>query len=447
MAESRVVEMRILKINGVKDEDREDREAWPAVILSDADHSLFLPVSVSWKVADQVAAALDGKPSDPRPGGGANPAALLVKALAHLAADPDHLILTKCWSGKGSSGSLHLHTAFTLVYRQEGALHEMPLETDDAMPVAATGGLSIRVPRDVVERWAVRDKEPPLVRGNRDDAAWEQELIRRGMGAWELERWDEACEALEPLSHLPVQGTDYIQKLGNAEWRRGRWRQALVVLHRALGEELARFGSVTLAGPIGREINLVHSKFGDVWDARLEHGPFITHEAPVMLEDFEDAGSSNMCLTEFYGLPGHRVPSPGGRPGYAFELPYQFKTHEWPMAVVVLDSARNWTGATGFSFDVYVALADPGATPLTLNVYLGRMRGRYYHEVGLKAGWNEIRLPFNSTGWRCNIPRDQSIPEPVDLAKISPVDAMTFMLNGTGRNDTGSIFLDNIRIE
>ncbi len=447
MDQNKTVEMRILKINGVKNGvNDEDREAWPAVILSDAQRSLFLPVYVSWKVSGQIAAALAGKPADSRPGSGSDPAILLVKALAHLGGEPDHLVLTKCWSAKGPSGSLHRHTDFTLMYRQEGTLHEMPLDTDDAMPVAAAHGLPIRVPADVAELSALRAVEPPLERGNRDDAAWEQELIRRGMGAWELERWDEACEALEPLSYLPAQGTDYIQKLGNAEWRRGRWRQALVVFHRALGEELARFGSVTLAGPIGREINRVHYQYGDLWDARLEHGPFVTQAAPVMLEDFEDLGSSNMCLTEFHGMPGHRVPAPGGRSGHAFELPYRFDADEWPMTILVPDTPRNWTGATGFAFDVHVAPDDAKAPPLQLNTYFGRMRGRYYHEVQLKAGWNAIQLPFASKGWHRNDKGAEDVLEPVSLERISPVDAMTFMLWGAGRRDRGTICLDNIRI-
>lgn len=448
MAQSTMIEMRILRINGViNGVADEDREAWPAVILSDADRSLFLPVYVSWKVSDQIAAALAGKPVDGRPGRGSDPAALLVKALAHLAAEPDHLVLKRQWSAKGPSGSLHRHDDVTLVYRQDGSLHEMPLETDDAMPVAAVHKLPIRVPADVAEHWALHAKEPPLERGSRDDAAWEQELIRRGMGAWEMERWDEACEALEPLSHLPAQGTDYIQKLGNAEWRRGRWRQALVVFHRALGEELARFGYVTLAGPIGREINLVHARFGDLWEARLEHGPFVTQRAPVMLEDFEDPGSSNMCMTEQWGMPGHRVPAPGGRPGHAFELPYRFDVYEWPLTVLVLDTPRNWTGAKGLAFDVHVAPADPATPPLQLNAYLGRMRGRYYHEVQLKTGWNEVHLPFDSKGWHRNDKGAEDVLEPVNLDRISPVDAMTFMLWGHGRKDRGVISLDNIRIE
>ena len=71
-------------------------------------------------------------------------------------------------------------------------------------------------------------------------------------------------------------------------------------------------------------------------------------------------------------------------------------------------------------------------------MYFGRIRGRYYHEV---------RLPFDSPGWHRNFPLDASEPEPVDLERISLVDAMTFMLWGAGRRDRGAIFLDNIRIE
>jgi hypothetical protein len=444
MTDERMVEMRILTIKGVGDEDR---ERWPAVILTDANQSRFLPVYVSWKVSDRIAAALAGKEADSRPGGGADPVALLLKALAHLSAEPDHVVLTSCWWAKGPSGSMHRHSAFVLRYRQDGEVREMPLEAEDAMPLAASRRLPIRVPADVAEKWSLKAKEAPLERGNRDDAAWEHELMRRGIGAWEMDRWDEACEALEPLSYLPSQGTDHMQLLGNAEWKRGRWRQALVVWHRAIGEELARFGSVTLIGPIGREINLVHARYGDLWEARLANGPFTSEKAPVMLEDFENPGSSNMVLTEFHGMPGHRVPAPGGRPGYAFELPYRFDTNEWPMAILVLDTPRNWSDAKGLAFDVFVAPADPGTEPLQLNAYLGRMRGRYYHEVGLKTGWNEIHLPLGSSGWHRNFRDEQEIVESVNLGAISPVDAMTFMLWGRGRRDRGTIYLDNIRID
>jgi len=444
MTKDGMVEMRIHTIKGVGDEDR---ERWPAVILSDTQQSFFLPVYVSWKVSDRIAASLAGKEADSRPGRGADPSALLLKALAHLSAEPDHLVLTSCWWAKGPSGSMFRHSALVIKYRQDGELHEMPLEAEDAMPLAASRRLPIRVPAEVAEKWALKAKEGPLERGDRDDAAWEHELMRRGVGAWEMDRWDEACEALEPLSHMSSQGTDHMLLLGNAEWKRGRWRQALVVWHRAIGEELARFGSVTLIGPIGREIDLVHAQYSDPWEARLADGPFVDEKAPVMLEDFENAGSSNMVLTEFYGMPGHRVPAPGGRPGYAFELPYRFGTNEWPMATLVLDSARNWAGAKGLAFDVYVSPADPGAPPLQLNAYLGRLRGRYYHQVKLKAGWNEIRLSFDSPGWHKNFPKDQDIVEPVNLSVISPVDAMTFMLCGQARKDSGAIYLDNIRID
>ncbi|MEK7477183.1 MAG: hypothetical protein AAB152_16275 [Candidatus Coatesbacteria bacterium] len=439
-----LVEMRILAIKGVGDQDR---ERWPAVILTDAQESLFLPVYVSWKVSDRIAAALAGKEADSRPGGGSDPAALLFKALAHLSAEPDHLVLTSCWWAKGPAGSMHRHSAFVVKYRQDGDLREMPLEAEDAMPFAASRRLPIRVPAEVAEKWSIKAKEAPLERGNRDDAAWEHELMRRGIGAWEMDRWDEACEALEPLSYMPSQGTDHMLLLGNAEWKRGRWRQALVVWHRAIGEELARFGSVTLIGPIGREIDRVHCRYGDLWEMRLATGPFVSEKAPVMLEDFEDPGSSNMVLTEFHGLPGHRVPAPGGRPGWAFELPYRFDTNEWPMAILVLDTPRNWSEARGLAFDVHVAPADPGAEPLQLNAYLGRMRGRYYHEVTLKTGWNEVHLPFGSSGWHRNFREEKEIVEPVNLGAISPVDAMTFMLRGQARKDRGAIHLDNIRID
>ncbi|HEY3115565.1 MAG TPA: hypothetical protein VGK54_02370, partial [Chloroflexota bacterium] len=74
--------------------------------------------------------------------------------------------------------------------------------------------------------------------------------------------------------------------------------------------------------------------------------------------------------------------------------------------------------------------------------------GRYINPIRLSEGWNAVRLPWNDPGWKreTKVP-NEDVPQSVDVASISPMSGMTFMLGGHDRKDRGAICFDNIRIE
>jgi len=176
--------------------------------------------------------------------------------------------------------------------------------------------------------------------------------------------------------------------------------------------------------------------------------------APALIEGFEgNTGSGWECDYDigFFDItPGRQVPAPGGRPGLAFRLNFDFAQKQWAELLVTLSPAgHRWAGVRGISLDTYVPYALRLRRPLKFLFCLAGDRHEYvFRDLVLKRGWNTVKITFAAPGWEGKVAGEKEWrPEAFDLTRLQPVRKIWIALPGTGRREAGSVFFDNFRLE
>jgi len=176
-------------------------------------------------------------------------------------------------------------------------------------------------------------------------------------------------------------------------------------------------------------------------------------QAPALIEGFEGRTANRVTWESgfLYGwLVPASVPAPQDRPGLAYKVHFDFTMGKCPGLLVEFpgDGTR-WTGARGLSAEVYV----PRDMKLRRRLKLiFAVAGKQYEyavkDIGLRPGWNLVRLPFDSPHWRgkerkAKVWRRESF----NLDRLQPVSFIWIALPGYGRRDSGSVYFDNLRLE
>ncbi|MEK7474412.1 MAG: hypothetical protein AAB152_02155 [Candidatus Coatesbacteria bacterium] len=180
----------------------------------------------------------------------------------------------------------------------------------------------------------------------------------------------------------------------------------------------------------------------------------IVVRAPALIEGFEgntDNRYEGDWDTLFYEyLLGKEVPAPGGHPGLAYRLNFDFRKKKSPHIWIDFSGGgQHWIGARGFSLEVFVPHALRLSESLTFDFHVGGKRREYQMRgLALRRGWNTIRLAFDAPGWRGR-ERDckKWRPERFDVEALQPVRTFWFVLAGRGRHEEGAVFFDNLRLE
>jgi len=174
--------------------------------------------------------------------------------------------------------------------------------------------------------------------------------------------------------------------------------------------------------------------------------------APHVIEDFESDDSANSWETWWHKVVrGEAVAAPGGGSGRAYRLDYDLSQYAWPQLTIGLDPLQEWIGAKALSFDLYLPSESAPAKPLDLYVQMSsQAKDGFVSSIQQpKPGWNHFRLPFseNRWDWFRGDDSERRTNVAVQIREISPVGWLEFILAAPDRPETGSIYLDNIRIE
>jgi len=179
--------------------------------------------------------------------------------------------------------------------------------------------------------------------------------------------------------------------------------------------------------------------------------PRIVH-APAFVEGFE-RNTDNDWERDWNGynfVRGISVPPPGRRAGLAFRMNFAFGEKPWPELWIDLSRhGHKWVNARGISFEVYVPHDIRLRKPLECVFRIIGERHEYSTaKLALGRGWNLVRLPFDSREWQGKN-RDETLwqRERFNLGNVQPAKALWIALSGAGRNDVGSVYFDNVRLE
>lgn len=170
---------------------------------------------------------------------------------------------------------------------------------------------------------------------------------------------------------------------------------------------------------------------------------------------FADArgGGSSEVVTWTDGMARRNeiLDAPFAPSGRAYPLRHVFERNAWPVLFVWFDPSQRWERARGVTLDAGIPPDLAPARPLTFRVILEGLEGKYdtLGGVDLRPGWSTYRFPLAVPRWiwRGKGPRLREIEEgPVNLDRLGPVNAMSIMLEGWNRTESGTVWFDRLQL-
>lgn len=140
--------------------------------------------------------------------------------------------------------------------------------------------------------------------------------------------------------------------------------------------------------------------------------------------------------------------TPGRR---AYPLRYAFDKNAWPVLFVWFDPSQHWEKAAAVTLDAGLPAEVALAGPLTFRVILEGVDGKYdtARGVAFEPGWKTFRFPLAERiwVWRGKGARTREVEQDaVRMERLGPVNAVSIMLEGWNRTESGIVWFDRLQL-